>query len=103
MSWKVEEKVGWRGRAYWFTAFAGGIDARGYAGDVFGELLGALWVDVHVFGHCWYRIEGVRVGDWTCMRKDVSSVLRHYLRLYSGARGGLLVEGSPPNFMNDES
>ena len=57
------ERVRWRGKVYWFAAFAGGIDARRYAGNIFGELLGALRVDVHVFGHCWYRINVVRMGD----------------------------------------
>lgn len=35
------------------AAFAGCIDARNYAGYVFGELLGPLWVYAHVLGHDW--------------------------------------------------
>ena len=41
------------GRTYLFPAFAHGVDARGYAGDVFGELLRALGIYLHVFGHGW--------------------------------------------------
>ena len=41
------------GRTYLFPAFAHGVDARGYAGDVFGELLHALGIYLHVFGHGW--------------------------------------------------
>jgi hypothetical protein len=44
--------VGWRqGGMYLFSAFAHGVYARGYAGDVFGELCRALRVYLHVFGH----------------------------------------------------
>jgi len=39
------------GGRYFFAALAGGVDARGYTRDVLGELLRALGVYVHVFGH----------------------------------------------------
>jgi len=39
------------GGRYFFAALARGVDARGYARDVLGELLRALGVYVHVFGH----------------------------------------------------
>jgi hypothetical protein len=41
---------------YLFAALTGCIDARGYAGDVFGELLRALGIYLHVFGHGWAMI-----------------------------------------------
>ena len=43
--------VGEMGERYFFAALAGGVDARGYARDILRELLRALGVDVHVFGH----------------------------------------------------
>jgi hypothetical protein len=35
------------------VALVGGIDAGRYAGNVFGKLLRALGIYLHVGGHCW--------------------------------------------------
>jgi hypothetical protein len=49
--------------AYLLAAFTRGIDAQGYARNVLCELLCALGIYLHVFGHCWCR---VMMGFATC-------------------------------------
>jgi len=43
--------AGWRGESHLLATFAGGIDARDYAAEAFGELLCALGVNLHRIGH----------------------------------------------------
>jgi hypothetical protein len=54
---------GWDDSACLLAAFTRGIDARGYARNVLCELLCALGIYLHVFGHCWCR---VMMGFATC-------------------------------------
>ena len=79
------------GVRYFFAALAGGVDARGYTRDVLGELLRALGVYLHVFGHGWGR--AMMVFACTALRlawmKTSDRRLDFYLRVMHEADGHL--------------